>query len=156
MGESNHKTIQEVTMLFKQHLAAGTAAGIAIGTATLYLTNEPKTAIAAGLITLAGSLAPDLDCHSIPSRILSAVCAVITGLMIYAKNYQVAAWMGLVFFIIKAQKHRGLTHSYFLPITCYGLFRLGFYGAVPFGFGLVIHYILDGMSILSRKNWVSL
>jgi len=135
---------------------AGMATGLIVGGISMYMTRDIKVAGIFAVVTIAGSLAPDLDCHSIPSRIVSFIGALLTGFLIYSKTYQPAAWIGCIFFIIKAQKHRGLTHSYFLPILCLVLFKFDIYPALPFGIGLMVHFILDGMILTSRKNWISI
>lgn len=140
-------------MNFKEHLTGGLAAGtVATGTLAAipgHAASDPREYAFIFALIVAGSLAPDLDTHSKPSRYTAMAGAVFSAVSIYFKEYHYAAWAGLVFFIIKAQKHRGVTHSWLLPVLCVGVsLYMGNLFAAAFGGGLATHYVLDRISPL--------
>jgi len=123
--------------------------------------------IAMLLLVFVGSLVPDLDTKSTPSRIVSTFLAIYWGLILFSKeindyldlNYTIhwvpAGVLSFIFLICSASKHRGITHALLWVPAVAGL---GIYTSdhllVGFAIGLGTHYYCDSISPLKLKNWV--
>ena len=135
---------------FKGHLIAGTATGIITGGTAWYITKNPIAGLVFAGVTIAGSLAPDIDVGSIPSRIFAWIGIALSALMIYNGRPTIGAYIGIAYMAFSSDKHRGITHKWILPAAC---FIAGWYGyvtqnsnylmLVPFGVGLIVHLCLD-------------
>jgi hypothetical protein len=141
-------------MNFSEHAKAGglVAAAVTIGLG-LYL-DDFKTPFQAGLLAFSGSLFPDLDIDSIPSRYTARACFCFSIALMWLDNPWPPAIAGTLFFLVKSGKHRGFTHKYSLPLIC-GLLA-AFYGNwlfAAFGVGLLTHYALDRLYFFDWGNW---
>ncbi len=144
-------------MNHKAHMIAGIFAGVSIaGFLSKYETRED--AIVGGVACFLGSEFPDLDTGSIPSRMFARFGFLAAfGLLYYDQAYY-AALVGIFFMFVKSQPHRGITHSYFLPLLLF-LFSVVIFQEYAimlscFGVGLLVHYILDRRNPLNPLNWV--
>lgn len=132
-------------MNFASHDKAGFWCSVITGAAG-YLFRTPETALLAGALCFIGSLAPDLDTDSIPSRWAARGGLILSAICLYTKVYLPAVIAGLVFFALKSFPHRSFTHSYFWPLAliAVGIYEQSFlYPA--FAIGLICHLILDGV-----------
>lgn len=144
-------------MNHKAHMIAGASVGSAIG---LFLFNyeNQNQALIGGISCFLGSEFPDLDTGSIPSRIAARVGALSAIALIYFNLSFYAALIGVVYMVVKAQPHRGLTHSYALPVICFILASFVFpqYAIMLscFGIGLIVHNIIDRRNPISPMSWI--
>lgn len=138
-------------MNFKEHGLAGLATGLLVGAGTFYITKRADQSIVFALVTLAGSLAPDVDTGSIPSRIFAWIGIIASIFLMYKGLFKPAAIIGVVYMAFSSDKHRGFTHKWILPFGCFivGALSLKFpqlaryLWLVPFGIGLACHYVVD-------------
>lgn len=141
-------------MNFKDHLRFGVVGGIVTAAASGFVTQKPEeVAIIFGL-TVAGSLFPDLDTASIPSRI-TAFILTITGLLcIYYRELYPVVYFMWAFCFVKSFKHRGFSHSWFIPAALIGLtLYLELLWFAAFGIGCIIHLVVDKIYPWKVKNW---
>jgi len=144
-------------MNHKAHMIAGASTGTVI---SLFLLNYESTenALAGGFAVFLGSEFPDLDTGSIPSRVAARVGFLAGIVLIYFGFPLYAAIIGCIYMAVKAQPHRGITHSYLLPIICFVLARLVFpqYSVMItcFGIGLIVHNIIDHRNPANPRNWL--
>lgn len=117
--------------------------------------------------TLAGSLVPDLDISSVPSkwagRILSGIIAftltqALIARYIYDLGYTLdpyfVLFLALIFTIAKSGKHRGITHMYTIPVALMAFsIELRQITLMVFSIGLIVHYVCDSMSPFSLNSW---
>ncbi len=130
--------------MFKEHLIAGTAAGLATGTGALYMYGDPKLAGFLCAVTVAGSLVSDVDTGSVPSRIFAWIGIAVSILLLYQGNPVPAAYIGIIYMLFSSDKHRGFTHKWILPIGCFIALLITkqmWLGA--FAIGLGTHYAVD-------------
>jgi len=115
---------------------------------------QVKQSFVLGCFVYAGSVFPDLDTESIPSRWAARIGLVFFCIMAYLNKPWPAAIAGALFFLVKADKHRGFTHKYWFiaAFIAYGLIYDKFY-ACAFGIGLLVHFRVDRISPFELKNW---
>ena len=142
-------------MNFKEHAAAGAATGLVVAGGSYYMLPDPRLGPVYGLIALAGSLSPDIDTGSIPSRIFAWVGIAISFLLIHENHPEAAAYIGIIYMAFSSDRHRGFTHKWILPIACFMIGGVGIYypdvfpiftrlfWLIPFGLGLITHLIID-------------
>ncbi len=106
-------------MNFRNHAIAGLITGSAATGATYYHSKNIQFSFAMGAVALAGSLAPDIDTGSVPSRIFAWVGILFSCYLIYIKQTRFAAYIGLIYMVLSSGKHRGLTHKWIIPIVCF-------------------------------------
>ncbi len=147
-------------MNHKAHLYMGSLTSIGTVWGVYGNTGAIEISIASGISCLLGSEFPDLDTDSIPSRYTAGAGLILSAILFYYGYFQYAALIGMVFMLIKTPPHRGITHSYLLPLALVGVSEWVFsygriYGfmVVYFGFGLIVHYAFDKMSPFKLKNW---
>ena len=120
------------------------------------------------LSTFSGSLFPDLDTASIPSKWTARFLSVYIGLILLSGelidkfNYDVelhtkpALILAFIFVLCKGDKHRGITHALlWIP----GLIGLGLFTGnhylIGFAIGLFTHLVVcDKISIMNFRNWI--
>jgi len=141
-------------MNFVDHSRIGAISSVVIGTGSLIYGYELEQSVLIGIVVYIGSLFPDLDTDSIPSRWAARVGLVFFCIMAYLKKPWPPAIAGGLFFLLKADKHRGFTHKWWFPL---GFITYGIYAeqslAIAFGFGLIIHFKVDGIKFFEMKNW---
>ncbi len=141
-------------MKFSSHLKAGLAISAIAGAGSYLFFGDTLSAAYAAALTLTGSLFPDLDTNSIPSRWAARIGLLITFICLYTKTYLPAVVAGGLFFAVKSGKHRGFTHSYALPLIAIIVgISSGNFLFCAFGIGLIVHFFLDGLSLLVAENW---
>ncbi len=142
-------------MMFKEHAIAGLATGLVVAGGAYYFLPDPRLGPVFGLIAFAGSLAPDIDTGSIPSRIFAWAGIALSILLLHQNSPEPAAYIGIVYMAFSADKHRGFSHKWILPITCFLIAGVGIYypdifplfkrlfWLIPFGLGIITHFIID-------------
>jgi len=131
-------------MNFKEHAICGAIGGTIVGAVSYYFTKNHQTSIYLGSITLAGSLAPDIDNGSISSRIFAWIGIIVNILLIYLRMSYAAAIIGIIYMIFSSDKHRGITHKWILPFLCFiGSYLIKDFWLTALGLGFMIHYISD-------------
>ena len=141
-------------MKFSQHAKGGVIAATLTAASQFAIVNDWKMAGLSGVLCFIGSIFPDLDTESIPSRWAARLGLVFSLICFYTKNYLPAVIAGSLFFLIKSGSHRGFTHKYFFPAICIGVgIGVGNFLHVSFGVGLIVHFWLDRISIFEWKNW---
>lgn len=108
--------------------------------------------------TILGGNFPDLDTQSVPSKFYAIVGLIASVYFMLIRKWEYAAFVMVPFFVAKMGKHRGWTHSYFVPAG----FLAGGYFFPQYNFilsafavGHIVHLILDSIWIWKRKSWVS-
>lgn len=142
-------------MNFNEHLKAGVIGGVVTAVAASYITKKPEHLAAVFGLTVAGSLFPDLDTASNPSRI-TALCLTIFGIVsIYTREPYLALYFMTAFCLVKSFKHRGFSHSYMIPAA---LIFMSYDFSVPwfaaFGIGCIIHLFIDKLYPWKLSNWL--
>ena len=140
---------------FKKHFTAGLIASGVVASGTYFLTKNLEASALAGAACLFGSLAPDIDVDSIPSRWFARFGFIATILLYYFNKKDLGLVLGGSFFFLKSGKHRGWTHKYSLPLglvfAAYFIPHMAwFVGAI----GLIVHYSLDRISPFRVSGWV--
>jgi len=141
-------------MNFPDHSRAGLIASVVVSVASMIFTQDLDSAVLLGFSVYIGSVFPDLDTDSIPSRWAARIGVLFFLIMAYLNKPWPPAIAGALFFLVKADHHRGFTHKYWFPlgfIVC-GIY-LQQYSACAFGFGLLVHFMIDGISPFALKNW---
>jgi membrane-bound metal-dependent hydrolase YbcI (DUF457 family) len=151
---------------YKGHLAGALAAAALLGGGLWLLGLLPRDWLTlAGLLgfCLAGALFPDIDTKSKGQYLFYAVLLVVDLGLLWQRNYEWAAWLGLAAIIPGVTPHRGWTHSLWamllipVPIVALPVF---FYGrdagdflpyALACWLGYFSHLLLDG-EVFSRKR----
>jgi membrane-bound metal-dependent hydrolase YbcI (DUF457 family) len=149
-------------MNFKQHATLGIITGAVCGVTASYTGTRDLEAFAvAGLTAFVGSQFPDLDTKSTPSKWFArlAVLLVIFDSFrpFYADSQIEYYYPAVLFCFMQSGKHRGWTHSYFVPMVCFGLgvyFKYDFMLFASFAMGVLSHYYLDRMSLFKKSSWV--
>ena len=144
-------------MNHKAHMLGGIVSGVSI-TGFLMQYENRESAFVGGIACFLGAEFCDLDTGSIPSLWAARIGFCVTLVLLYLDQSYYAAVIGIVFMFIKGQPHRGMTHSYSLPLVLFILSVL----VVPehaimlscFGIGLIVHCIIDRRNPLNPLNWV--
>lgn len=140
-------------MNFQGHIAGGIAAGL-IYSGVLRLSGYPiQEALPIPLtVTVLASIFPDSDTKSTPTRIFAVFGLVLSvweatrGQFLHILSY----WC--IFGLAQASKHRGWTHSYFLPVAImFSPFPT--YMVAAGAIGLIVHYLLDDRYPWEIRNW---
>jgi membrane-bound metal-dependent hydrolase YbcI (DUF457 family) len=142
-------------MNFTSHAKAGFWTALIAAVTSFLIKNDLRFSLLAGALCWVGAVLPDLDTDSIPSRWAARLGLAFTCLCIYTGSLFPATIAGLLFFAVKSTVHRGITHSYFLPLLCIalGIWHGNFlYGS--FGIGLLCHLVVDQLSPLDSRNWL--
>ena len=145
---------------YKVHAQAGAIASIPIILLSEYLIQDIRSSITIGISVFLGSLAPDLDCESKPSKIVGRIIffyLLIALLKDYSEsvfesfkidtwlfNLKLPAWCAVIFLGFKLDSHRGFTHKYIFPLIFFGIMyytQLIWFGA--FALGIIVHYVVD-------------
>lgn len=142
-------------MNFSSHARAGLTAAAAVSVASfIYFRNFDQAALT-GLVLFAGSIFPDLDTDSIPSRWAARIGFVVSLTMLYLRKPFVPALAGMMFFLVKSGRHRGFIHKYCFPVFFLVLGAgTGNVLYAAFGAGLVVHLWLDRISPLDGRRWI--
>jgi hypothetical protein len=119
------------------------------------------------VICFAGSLAPDLDTDSIPSKWVARILAVYLGIVLFSKQitdsigidyelkWKPVASLIFIFLIAKIGKHRGISHALFwVPLLMIMSLRTGNHFIGAFAVGLGVHYYCDSINPWRLKNWL--
>lgn len=138
-------------MKFKNHLIAGTATGIITGGTAWYITKNPEIGLSFAGVTLAGSLASDIDTGSIASRLFAWAGIIMAAVLMWYGKDRHAAIVGVVYMAFSSDKHRGFTHGWSLPAVCFVCsyfayvreIPLQFVLLFPFAVGLLTHKAVD-------------
>jgi len=141
-------------MNFPDHSRAGLIASAMTATVGLFFGQHLEQAVLTGGFVYIGSIFPDLDTESIPSRWAARIGLVFFCIMAYLDKPWPAAIAGALFFLVKADRHRGFTHKYwFIAVfIAYGLIYEQAL-ACAFGVGLLVHFRIDRISPFELKNW---
>lgn len=151
-------------MNFPDHSRAGLITSAVTATGALFFGDslgagfetwaQTKQSFLLGLLVYIGSVFPDLDTESIPSRWAARIGLVFFCIMAYLNKPWPSAIAGALFFLVKADKHRGFTHKYWFiaAFIIYGLYYHQ-YLACAFGLGLLVHFRIDRISPFEWKNW---
>lgn len=148
-------TIKSRNMMnFPQHLKAGMIGGALTSIAFSTLTHEPEKLVSIFCLTVLGSLAPDLDTQSKPSK-FAAIALTIAGVIaLYRKELYPIIYFLIGFSFIKCFNHRSWTHVYLVPLS---LFIIGYKTNViyfiPIGIGVMVHYLIDKLWPWKLSNW---
>lgn len=141
-------------MNFSEHSRAGIITAVVLGGAGFFYFKDFDRAVLIVFAGYIGAVFPDLDTDSIPSRRAAQAGLVTSFICVFLNKPWLPAILGTLFFLIKSGKHRGFIHKYWLPAVC---FALGTFLSEPlcfaFGIGLVTHFALDGITLLSLRNW---
>lgn len=144
-------------MNFKEHATGGIiSSAICSGFAEL-ANAETIESLKCGAIAFFFSLFPDVDTQSHISKFLAKFVVFSNLILIASGLYLYAGILGTCYAWLKMGKHRGWTHSYFLPVLFFILafnyveYTLYF---ISLAIGLLAHYFIDGMNPLKRKEWV--
>ena len=144
-------------MNFKDHVTAGLfTSALCAGIAEL-ANATPLESLTCGVIAFTFSLFPDVDTHSHISKILARCVVLVSLLLIITKNFFLSSVISTAYVWLKMGKHRGWTHSYFLPVVffvfAYKYIEYTLYFS-SLSLGLITHYIMDGMNPFSKKQWI--
>ncbi len=150
-------------MIFRQHLGYGFVAS-AIASASFAFAKSgfelPITADSGDIalvfgLCLAGSLAPDLDTQSTPSRIVAIFGFFFCSLSLFHREPYPALIFATAFIFIKSLSHRGWIHTYTLPLILVVMgIVLQLWMIIPFSLGIIVHFKCDGMKVFKKSNWV--
>lgn len=138
-------------MNFREHAIAGLITGSAVTGASYYFSRNIPFSLLMGAVTVAGSIAPDVDTGSIPSRIFAWIGIALAAVFMYFGKNKNAAATGIIYMAFSSDRHRGATHSWVLIMVCAGLGYAGFRQWMPiyfilmsaFSVGLITHKIID-------------
>lgn len=138
-------------MLFVDHIRYGFIASVVTtGAYSLIapqipeLSNNPDSIAVAFGACLAGSLSPDLDTNSKPSKWVAMFGACFGLWALYNREPYFALAFLTAFSFIKTFNHRTYTHLYSLPlILCIVAVKQDIWWLIPFSVGLVCHYFCD-------------
>lgn len=140
-------------MNFVDHSRIGAISSAIIATGSLYF-YQFEQAVLVGIVVYIGSLFPDLDTDSIPSRWAARLGLAFCCVMLYLEKPYPPAIVGGLFMLLKADKHRGFTHKWWFPLS---FIAYGFWSdqhlAIAFGLGLIVHFKVDGINFFEWKNW---
>lgn len=144
----------------------GLAAAFAVDAAYLRLGLLELVAYPVGLLgaCLMFALWPDVDTNSKGQDLFYAIFFVADLVLIAARHFEEAAYLGLFAILPILGKHRGWTHTYWamlvvpLPLVALPYFLaperplagLPFYGAAVAGYAS--HLMLDGISLRRRRR----
>ena len=142
-------------MNFAQHARGGLTASIVVTMTSFIYFRDFDRSLLRGLMIFTGSLFPDLDTDSKPSKWAARIGLVVSVVTLALNKPYIAGMIGTMFFFVKSGRHRGFIHKYHFPAICFiltwGTGNL-FYAA--FGLGLVVHFWLDGISPIRWRNWI--
>lgn len=156
-------------MNYKVHMKYGSIASVCVASTYVLLKSDFGSSLTdiilqdAAIIfvfCLIGSLIPDLDTNSKPSKIVAFLgfCFGIWALL-NREPYPALIFL-TTFSFIKTFNHRTFTHIWTLPLV---MIIIGLYFnhwvLFPFSFGLIIHYVVDcfgpkTMNPMKLSNWV--
>lgn len=140
-------------MNFSQHARAGLTASAFTGIASFFYYQKIDQPLLIGLVTFIGSIFPDLDTESIPSRWTARIGFICSLILLYNDKPTPVAIVGTLFFLVKSDKHRGFIHKYWFAAV---FIIAGLLWSNPlclaFGVGLIVHYTVDGITP-AWKNW---
>lgn len=142
-------------MKFREHAIAGLITGSAVTGASYYFSKNIQVSFMMGVVTLAGSLCPDIDAASIPSRIFAWLGIIFSVYFIYINQAVYGACVGIVYMAFNVDHHRGITHKWSMVVVCLigmYIYKQAWPGALAVG--LCCHYILDKMNPLKPSNWI--
>lgn len=157
-------------MNYKGHANAGLAVAIPATIASQFYFNDLKISLAIGAALFFGSLAPDLDTASKPSR-YTAIVLLTWGVLSFLKikyqtsfdqikplqwvfNVEASYWANIVFILFKTSKHRGFSHKYFMPLLLMiAAFYTGYIALIALAIGNLVHFSADKINPLEPKNW---
>ena len=136
---------------FKEHATAGAIVGTIVGLGTAYVTSNMGYGFTFGVAAFTGSIIPDSDTGSIPSRIFAWVTIILSSILMYFGEYKQASVVGIIYAALSCGKHRGWTHGWTFIIACFAAAYLTTKGILPnyyillgpFAFGLITHKFLD-------------
>lgn len=144
-------------MNHKAHMMAGIVSGVSI-TGFLINYESRESAFVGGIACFLGSEFPDIDCGSVPSLYAARIGFLMSMVLLYVDQSFYAAVIGIIYMFVKGQPHRGITHSYSLPLVLFILSVLVFPERAImlscFGIGLIVHYIIDRRNPLNPLNWL--
>jgi uncharacterized metal-binding protein len=144
-------------MNFRSHLTGGALASTVLTVGYSFLQKPPINQDDLALMfgaCLIGSLAPDLDTQSKPSKFLSIVLTVFGIWSIVNREPYPALFCLTGFAFIKSFNHRTWCHVYSLPLVLTLVsVQFNLWWLIPFSVGLVVHYACDKLNPLQFNNW---
>ena len=93
-------------MDFKAHSRAGIVATLISIATTGYLTQDKELSVIVGLSTFLGSISPDFDTNSIPSRWFARIGFIAILASWYYNRPEIGLAIGAGFMLVKSGKHR--------------------------------------------------
>jgi len=148
-------------MEFRNHFVAGivTSSLASIAWKAIHVKagielNDPNELLIIFGLCLAGSLIPDLDTQSKPSKIFAFLGSIFCIVSLIVQEPYPALMYSAAFLFIKSFNHRTWTHVWALPVV---LVFVGIYFdqwmLIPFAVGIVCHYILDCFGPQKMLPW---
>ena len=139
-------------MNFPQHSKAGAYASGAVCVISLITNQTAESIFFNSLAVYLGSIFPDLDTESTPSKWAARLGFIFVVLCLVNKNPEPAAIAGGLFFLVKSDQHRGFLHKYWFIAAFVAVGYFLHYLAFLFAMGLLVHFWVDKISPLERKN----
>jgi hypothetical protein len=151
-------------MNFAGHLRVGVVVG-GISTGTMAITTLEgaierhwQAIIVFFLSVVIGSQYPDIDTGSKPSRYFAMGCLALLGYGYYYNMADLVFWVAMFYLIPKTTKHRGLTHTYWVPLSlavCAYLFPFPLFDMLLLGasLGVISHLVADQIYPWTRNSF---
>ena len=141
-------------MNFTEHLKFGLFGGAATAIVLAPVVRDPIELAAISGIVVIGSLFPDLDIHSVPSKI-AAICVTVLGIWgIIAKEPYIPLYFTTAFCFLKIFNHRTWLHTYLIPAVSFAVaYNIKSIHFFAFGIGLIIHLVSDRIWPWKLSNW---
>lgn len=135
---------------FKTHALSGAGSGFLVATGIGYITGRIDVAVTFWFFVFVGSILPDIDTGSIPSRVFSIATVIIAGIFIFKGMDRHAAITGILNAVMRIDKHRGFMHSLLLVIIlliigamgCFGKIHMYYSVLAPLSFGMFVHIVM--------------
>jgi len=144
-------------MNFKGHLRAGLVAS-ALSTVVYSLSANDSTPDAGAMVftaVLVGSLVPDLDTNSIPSKITALLGSIFCLWSLITKEPYPALIFATGFLFIKSFNHRTWTHLWSLPTILIAVaVKYNIPLLIPFSVGIMTHYVIDCYGPKKMYPWM--
>jgi len=141
-------------MNFREHLIAGAIGSVAIAGTHAAITQSVDLFPLISIACLFGSLAPDLDTQSKPSKFVALLLSAFCVYSIIVREPYFALFLSAGFLFIKSFNHRTFTHIWTLPIIlCFVAYKTDTFLLYSFSFGLCVHYSVDCLGPKKMYPW---
>lgn len=131
-------------MNFPGHITGGIASAIGVTLYSFTQLNDPILALKCGVITIIGSLYPDMDIRSIPRKILTPIGLIMSLFYFITGNIPFGIMLAGITIVPLLCAHRKFNHSLVWMFMVAGMFNFmlpGVFGA--FCIGMLTHLFLD-------------